>query len=174
MTSCSLNSHLHHAASALQHINLIGLSLYDTHFYVRDYSLLALSCSPGDVCVLWLRMKFIASRLCHGYDSLKLSKFYNRQFAVSLRQKERNNQWKPNCFRFPLIRQQFQTISSLPQTVCEDVEISARHKATEKIIYLFLFTLRPRNCLMNVVCWAWWLLFPLRSRVAGDVDKQIC
>lgn len=77
-------------------------------------------------------------------------KIYNRQFAVSLRnQKERNNQWKPNCFRFPLIKQQFRAISSL---LCEDVEISARHKATEKIIYLLLFTLRPRNCLMNVLC----------------------
>lgn len=49
-------------------------------FLCLDYSLLALSLFPGDVCVLWLRMKFIAFRLCHGYDSLKLSK--NLQPAI--------------------------------------------------------------------------------------------
>lgn len=34
------------SCDALQHINLIGLTLYDTRFYVRDYKLLALSWFP--------------------------------------------------------------------------------------------------------------------------------
>lgn len=161
-------------SNALQHINFIGLNLYDTHFYVWDYKLLALSClpagSPGDVCVLWLRMKFIAFRLCHGYDSLKLSKTLQPAICrIASTRKERNNQWKPNCFRFPLIKQQFQTISSLR---CVKMLKSLPVIKRPRKLFIYYYLLSDREIAYWMCCVSSLLIaFPLTSRVAR-VSRQ--
>lgn len=113
-------------------VNIIGLLRHENYLCVfEDYARAHPVCSCVRSTMAWI---------CF------IVKLYNRRSRVVLVIEKKSNQWKPNCFRFPLISQK-----NFSVIIDAKMMKSVRRKRPRRIIYLLLFTLDRENCLMNVV-----------------------